>query len=121
MYPVHLASRVRTLATASALVLSGLFAASAFPVPALGTEGNLGRNTFDGPGYNNVDFTFEKYFTMPFFFGERMKIELKGETFNLFNRSNLTGMVSDLSNGSFGKATNQLPPRSLQFHVRASF
>jgi hypothetical protein len=101
--------------------LSGIFTASQFPVPALGTEGNLGRNTFDGPGYNNVDFTFEKYFSTPFFFGERLKIELKGETFNLFNRSNLTGMVSDLSNGSFGKATNQLPPRSLQFHVRASF
>jgi hypothetical protein len=101
--------------------LNGIFTASAFPVPALGAEGNLGRNTFDGPGYNNVDFTFEKYFTTPFFFGERMKIELKGETFNLFNRSNLTGVVSDLSNGSFGKATNQLPPRSLQFHIRASF
>jgi hypothetical protein len=101
--------------------LNGIFTASAFPVPALGTEGNLGRNTFDGPGYNNVDFTFEKFFTTPWFFGERMRIELKGETFNLFNRSNLTGMISDLSNGSFGKATNQLPPRSLQFHIRASF
>jgi hypothetical protein len=101
--------------------LNGIFTASAFPVPALGTEGNLGRNTFDGPGYNNVDFTFEKYFTTPWFFGERMRIELKGETFNLFNRSNLTSVSSDLSSGSFGKATNQLPPRSLQFHVRASF
>jgi hypothetical protein len=101
--------------------LNGIFTASQFPVPTLGTEGNLGRNTFDGPGYNNVDFTFEKYFTTPFFFGERMKIEVKGETFNLFNRSNLTGIISDLSNGSFGKATNQLPPRSLQLHIRASF
>jgi hypothetical protein len=101
--------------------LNGIFTASQFPVPALGTEGNLGRNTYDGPGYNNIDFTFEKDFTTPFFFGERLKIELKGETFNLFNRSNLTGMVSDLSSGSFGKATNQLPPRSLQLHIRASF
>ena len=101
--------------------LNGIFTASQFPLPALGTEGNLARNTFDGPGYNNVDFTFEKYFTTPFFFGERLKIELKGETFNLFNRSNLVSVSSDLSSGSFGKATNQLPPRSLQFHVRASF
>ncbi len=101
--------------------LNGIFTVADFPVPSLGTEGNLGRNTFDGPGYNNVDFTFEKYFTTPFFFGERLKIELKGETFNLFNRSNLTSVASDLSNGSFGKATNQLPPRSLQLHIRASF
>lgn len=101
--------------------LNGIFTASQFPVPSLGTEGNLGRNTYDGPGYNNVDFTFEKFFTVPFFFGERMKIQLRGETFNLFNRSNLTGVSSDLSSGSFGKATNQLPPRSLQLHIRASF
>ncbi len=101
--------------------LNGLFPASAFPVPALGTEGNLGRNTYDGPGYDNVDFTFEKFFSTPWFFGERMKIEAKGEVFNLFNRSNLIGVSSDLSSGSFGKATNQLPPRSLQLHLRASF
>ena len=101
--------------------LTGIFTASQFPVPSLGTEGDLGRNTFDGPGYNNVDFTFEKFFYTPWFFGERMKIEAKGEVFNLFNRSNLTGFTSDLSSGSFGKATNQLPPRSLQIHIRASF
>jgi hypothetical protein len=101
--------------------LTGLFPASAFPVPALGTEGNLGRNTYDEPGYNNLDFTFEKFFSTPWFFGEKLKIEAKGEVFDLFNRSNLTSVSSDLSSGSFGKATNQLPPRSLQLHLRASF
>ena len=30
--------------------LNGLFPVSAFPQPALGTEGNIGRNTYDGPG-----------------------------------------------------------------------
>jgi len=101
--------------------LNGIFTASDFPVPALGTEGDLGRNTYDGPGYNNVDFTFAKFFTTPWFFGERMKIEAKGEVYNLFNRSNLISVSSDLSSGSFGKATNQLPPRSLQLHLRGSF
>ncbi|WP_263352987.1 TonB-dependent receptor [Acidicapsa acidisoli] len=101
--------------------LTGLFPASAFPVPTLGTEGNLGRNTYDEPGYNNLDFTFEKFFSTPWFFGEKLKIEAKGEVFDLFNRSNLVSVSSDLSSGSFGKATNQLPPRSLQLHLRASF
>jgi len=50
-----------------------------------------------------------------------MRIEAKGEVFNLFNRSNLTSVTSDLSSGSFGFATSQLPPRSLQLHLRASF
>jgi hypothetical protein len=101
--------------------LNGLFAASAFPVPALGTEGNLGRNTYNEPGYNNLDFTFEKFFSTPWFFGEKLKIEAKGEVFDLFNRSNLISVSSDLSSSSFGKATNQLPARSLQLHLRASF
>lgn len=101
--------------------LNGLFAASSFPAPGLGVEGNLGRNTYDQSGYNNLDFTFEKFFGIPWFFGERMKIEAKGEVFDLFNRSNLWTMSSDLSSGIFGQTTNQLPSRSLQLHLRASF
>jgi hypothetical protein len=101
--------------------LKGLFTASQFPVPSLGTEGTLGRNTYDQMGYNRLDFTFEKLFTTPWFFGEKMTIEAKGEVFNLLNRSNLTSITSDLSSGTFGQATNQLPARSLQLHLRASF
>ena len=97
------------------------FAASDFPTPALGQEGALGRNTYDQPGFNNLNFTFGKTITTPWFFGESMKIQAKGEVFNLFNRSNLTNVSSDLSSGSFGRATNQLAPRSLQLHIRASF
>jgi hypothetical protein len=94
-----------------------LFKASDFPTPALGVEGNIGRNTYDQPGYNNVDFTFEKFFTIR----ERVKIEAKGEVFDLFNRANLTGVNSDMSSGLFGHSTNQLPARSIQFHLRGSF
>jgi len=101
--------------------LNGLFAASAFPVPALGMEGTLGRNTYDNEGYNNVDFTFSKFFSAPWFWGEKLKMEARGEVFNLFNRSNLTGVTGDLSSGSFGKATNQLPARGFQLHLRAIF
>jgi hypothetical protein len=101
--------------------LHGLFAASAFPTPNLGAEGNLGRNTYDQPGYNNFDFNFEKFFGVPWFFAEKMKIEVKGEVFDLFNRSNLWTVSSDMSSGSFGQATNQLPARSFQLHLRASF
>jgi hypothetical protein len=101
--------------------LNGLFTAADFPAPALGTQGNLGRNTYDQPGYNNVDFTFEKFFNVPWFFSEKMKIEAKGEVFNLFNRSNLISVDGNMADGTFGHATNQLPARSLQLHLRASF
>jgi hypothetical protein len=87
----------------------------------LGTEGNLGRNTYDQPGYNNVDLNMAKFFTTPWFFGETMKIEARGEILNLFNRANLTYVSSDMTSGSFGQATNSQPARTITFHVRASF
>jgi hypothetical protein len=116
-FGAHLSGRSK------AQFLNGIFpgGASAFPAPALGTEGNLGRNTYDQPGYNNVDFTFEKFFNSPWFFGEKMKIEARGEVINLLNRTNLTGVTSDLSNPLFGQSTNQLPARYFQLHLRASF
>jgi hypothetical protein len=103
--------------------LSGVFpgGAAAFPAPPLGSEGTLGRNTYDNQGYNDMNFTFAKLFSTPWFFGERLKIEAKGEVFNLFNRTNLTGLDTGLGDGNFGKATSQLPARSLQVHLRASF
>jgi hypothetical protein len=102
-------------------LLKGIFTAADFPVPALGTEGSLGRNTYDQPGYNNFDFTFAKLFTTLWFGAERLHFEAKGEAFNLFNRANLTGVNSDLSSSLFGTSTNQLPARSIQLHLRANF
>ena len=101
--------------------LNGIFTASQFPAPGLGLVGTLGRNTYDRPGYKDFDLTFEKYFSVPWFFAEKMKIEAKGEVFNLFNRTNLNGVDSGMTDSSFGKSTSQLPPRSLQLHLRASF
>jgi hypothetical protein len=101
--------------------LNGLFSASAFPAPALGVQGTLGRNTYDNEGYNNVDFTVAKIFSAPWFFGERLRLEARGEFYNLFNRSNLTGVQGDLSQGNFGKATSQLNARYIQLHLRAIF
>jgi hypothetical protein len=33
----------------------------------------------------------------------------------------LNGVDSGMTDSSFGKSTSQLPPRSLQLHLRASF
>jgi len=103
--------------------LNGIFgppaggaAAAKFPAPPLGTEGNLGRNTYDNPGYNNLNFTVEKVCTT-----EKFKFEVKGEFINLFNRVNLTNVSNSLSAGNFGQATGQFSPRYFQLHLRASF
>lgn len=101
--------------------LKGLFPASAFPAPPLGQEGDLGRNTYNQPGYNNFNFTVAKLFSSRFLFGDRLHMEARAEFFNFFNRANLTGVNSDLSSSLFGHSTNQLPARNIQFHFRVRF
>lgn len=101
--------------------LTGLFPASAFPSPALGQEGNLGRNTYDQPGYKNANFNAEKLFYAPWFHGEKLDLEFRAEMVNTFNRPNLTNVDGDSVDATFGQATGTLPARTIQFHLRGRF
>ncbi len=62
-----------------------------------------GRDAFRGPGNWNVDFAIHKTFTLT----ERVKLQLRGEAFNVFNHSNLYVVLSntDLSATSAITAT----------------
>ena len=61
-------------------------------------EGNVGHNSFRGPGFANVDASLGKYFHIPWFTRkEGARLQVRGEFFNLFNRVNLTGISSDVS------------------------
>jgi Carboxypeptidase regulatory-like domain/TonB dependent receptor len=101
--------------------ITGFASASAFPLPAVGSEGNLGRNSYIGPGYANVNMQFAKAFTY-----ERYSLEFRADIFNIFNRVNLGGipgttLVSDLSSSQFGQSTAQNIPRDVQFGLHFSF
>ncbi len=96
--------------------INGFAAASAFPIPALGSEGNLGRNTYFGPGLANINVQFAKVFTW-----ERYSLEFRADIFNLFNRVNLTNPISDLSSSQFGMSTSQNLPRATQFGLHLNF
>jgi hypothetical protein len=100
--------------------LNGMFQASDFPVPALGQDGNLGRNMFFGPGYANTNFNVVKHFPLRFL-GEQGKLDFRTEFFNLFNRVNLTQIDGNLSSSQFGKATTALGGRNVQFGLRLAF
>ena len=105
--------------------LNGIFKASDFPAPALGQRGNLGRNTFRGPRYFNVDLSLIKSFRIPWFAGagsnEGANLQLRIEGFNVFNTLNLTNPVNDMSSPLFGKSVSALPARSFQLAGRLSF
>jgi hypothetical protein len=81
--------------------LNGLFPVSAFPAPAPGTNGNLGRNTFRGPSYATLDLSVAR----KFMFTETKCLILKIEAFNALNNVNLYLPNADLSLATFGKST----------------
>jgi len=61
--------------------------------PAPGLQGNMGRNIFTGPRFTNWDFSVSKIWKL----NERIKMQLRGEVFNILNHANFAGLTTDLS------------------------
>ncbi|HST09552.1 MAG TPA: TonB-dependent receptor [Terriglobales bacterium] len=61
--------------------------------PADMTQGNMGRNIFIGPGFANWDFSLTKIWRL----NERVKLQFRGEVFNILNHTNFAGLNTDLS------------------------
>jgi len=95
-----------------------------FTAPCLGCVGNLGRNTFVGPGYWAVDTSIFKTFQL----SDRFGLQFRAEAFNVFNHTNFqlggataaTGF-NNLNNPPFGRASGTFNPRQLQFGLKLSF
>ncbi len=87
------------------------------------------RNIFNGPGYTSVDLAFGKDFALPkvAFLGEGSKLAIRANFFNAFNVLNLTPLVpataqTDILNtSSFGKPSDGLAGRVIEFQARLSF
>ena len=65
--------------------LNGLFSASNFPTPAFGTEGNEKYGQFRNPMFFQTDASLAKDTALT----ERLKLIVRFDLFNLFNRANL--------------------------------
>jgi len=77
------------------------FNPAAFADPASGTYGTTRRGQFTNPGFSDVDFSVLKNVKL----SERVKLQLRAEMFNLFNRINLAP-VGDPVAGDQGGAIN---------------
>jgi hypothetical protein len=66
-----------------------------FVTPTPGFRGTAGRNIVDGPNFKTVDFSMNKSFSL----SERMNLQFRIETFNLFNRTNFD-LPSNSDDGS---------------------
>ena len=92
----------------------------AFSRPALGTFGNLGRNTLTGPGLFNVDSSLEKTFKP----NERFNMQFRAEVFNLFDQAHFYIPSSNTSSGSAGRITTLISNpggRLIQFGLKVNF
>jgi hypothetical protein len=97
--------------------LTGFLTTSEFPHPVLGTDGSLGRSTYFGPGFAQVDLSLQKNFSI----SERVKLQFRVNAYNAFNRVNLTNPTTDLNSSNFGRSTGQQTPRLLEGVLRLSF
>ena len=80
---------------------------AAYTVPALP---GVARNSFDGPGYQDLDLTVGKKFGFPRFrgFGEGAGLEIRADAFNVLNLTNLNSaaVVNNVQSVNFGQASN---------------
>ena len=85
--------------------------------------GNLGRNTFVGPGVFETDMTLSKTFRVT----EQVKLKFDAAAFNLFNRTNFVlataggGGHNDIRDPLFGQAGGTIGARVMQFGLKLSF
>jgi hypothetical protein len=90
------------------------FNTAAFAIPARGTLGSSGRNILDGPGAAEVDFSLFKNFL----FAERYQLQLRAESFNLFNRVNFGQPASTVGTPTYGIIQSAADPRIVQFSAK---
>jgi hypothetical protein len=115
--PNNPAASVKRDGFSTADYLTGIFKASDFPIPAPGTNGNLGRDTFRGPGFIQTDAALSKKFAVT----ERVSLSVRLDAYNVPNRTNLLEPVVDLNSNSFGKSTDTLPAKQYQAGLRVMF
>jgi hypothetical protein len=79
--------------------------------------GNAGRGIINGPPTYRVDFTMTKNIR----FGERMRLQLRGEAFNVFNHTNFRTINTNVTQAAYGTVTAVRDPRIIQLGAKFNF
>lgn len=86
----------------------------------------VGRNSFRGPKYRDIDLSLAKRFGTTGLLGEGTFLEIKANFFNVFNILNLqpfqfNTISTQIQNPNFGRAERGLSGRVIEFQGRFSF
>jgi hypothetical protein len=93
------------------------FNTAAFVANAVGTQGTGGRNQVWGPGLWNLDYSLFKTF-VPL---ERLKLQVRGEFFNILNHANLGPPNTVATSPQFALITTASSPRIVQLGMKLIF
>ena len=97
--------------------MGSTFPANFFSAPCLACIGNLGRNTFVGPGYWAADVSIFKNFKL----AELLRVQFRAEAFNVLNHTNFQIGNNAINDPVFGQAGGTANPRNLQFALKVMF
>ena len=96
---------------------------NAFILPTVGTYGNLGRGTYNGPGLAEVDLSLFKNFRIR----EHLSLQARAEVFNVANRANFaTPNTTVFSSGAISPSAGLISStvttsRQTQFGLKLIF
>jgi hypothetical protein len=90
--------------------LAGGLNAADFPRPTGGALGTLPRNAYYGPSYFSADFSLFKNISFSMFSGSNQTVQLRIETYNLFNTLNLGNPQTNTAAVNFGVVTGLRTP-----------
>jgi len=93
------------------------FNTAAFAIPPNGTFGNSGRNILSGPWQANLDVSLFKIVR----FGENIKLQIRPEFFNAFNRVNFGLPGSTVASPTYGVITSAAEARVIQLALGLAF
>jgi hypothetical protein len=79
--------------------------------------GNAGRGTIHGPRTFRVDFSMMKNIR----FTETMRLQLRGEAFNIFNTTNFRAISTNVTAANYGFVTSVRDPRVIQLGIKFYF
>jgi hypothetical protein len=94
------------------------FNPQAFVQAAVGTFGNVGRNSQRGPGYASLDLALFRNVTI----SSRFRVQLRAEAFNALNHTNFNNPNATVTAGAnFGRILSAYDPRVVQFGLKLLF
>ena len=85
--------------------------------PASNPFGNLGRNAFRGPSFEDWDFAVNKNIDIT----EGVKLQFRSEFFNILNHTNFGPPNQQSNSTAFGTITTTYAPRQVQFGLKLLF